>query len=289
MKVVLTGASGQLGAYLVERLRSRGHDVQAWSGSSRGHRADVSLEPMDLRDPLMLATALDQADPDTILHAGAISSADAAFRDPAQARAVNVDATKRIAEWCHQHGRRLLFTSTDLVFEGTRSWYREDDPAEPLLEYGRTKRAGELEVLRFGQGLVCRLSLLFGFTRCGRPSFFDRATAAIKQGQPQSFFRDEYRTPLHLGIAADVLVRLLETRATGLLHVGGTERMSRYDLMLRTATALGLDASLVRSNLRSAISLAEPRPADVSLDTTRLATILPDAKRPSVEAVLSSI
>jgi dTDP-4-dehydrorhamnose reductase len=142
-------------------------------------------------------------------------------------------------------------------------------------------------VLAAPRGLVARLSLLFGPSRCGRPGFFDRATEGLRLGEPQAYFEDEYRTPLDYGTAAAVLVRLVESDAVGVLHVGGSERVSRYELMRRAARALGLDAALVRANRRGDVALAEPRPADVSLATERLAGLFPDLRRPTIEQALT--
>ena len=138
------------------------------------------------------------------------------------------------------------------------------------------------------RGLVARVSLLYGFSRSGRPAFFDRTIASLRRGEPQTLFEDEYRTPLDLATAATALIRLAEAGATGLVHVGGSERMSRFDLIRRAAVALGIDAGLVRANRRADAVSPEPRPADVSLDTTRLASILPDLRRPSIEDVLAA-
>ena len=119
------------------------------------------------------------------------------------------------------HDRRLVYTSTDLVFDGSRSWYREEDPAQPILVYGQTKHAAERFVLDTPNGLVARLTLLFGPSRSGKEGYFDRTTAALKSGVPQAFFTDELRTPLHYAIAARILIRLAESETRGLLHVGG--------------------------------------------------------------------
>ncbi len=287
MRILLTGASGQLGAYLIDTLVRAGHRLVAWSGTDAGRRGDVPLIPVDLADPDATTRALDEAAPEAILHAAAVSSAEAVRRDPARAWRINVEATGLLADWATRHGRRLLFTSTDLVFDGSRPWNREDDPAEPLLEYGRTKRAAEPAVLACPRGLVARVSLLYGPSRCGRVAFFDRVLTALRHGQPQTFFEDEYRTPLDLATAALALARLLASDATGLVHVAGAERISRHDLMRRAAVALGLDPALVLANRQADANLPEPRPADVSLNTDRLMTLLPDLRRPSVEKALN--
>ena len=287
MKVLLTGASGQLGAYLLDHLLAAGHDLTAWSGTDSGRRGGVALVPVDLADGGAAERRLDAADPGVILHAAAISTAEGVRRDPERARAVNVEATANLAGWCARRGRRLVFTSTDMVFDGSKSWWREDDPAEPVLAYGRSKRAAELAAMSCPGCLVARLPLMYGPTRCGRPAFFENSLAALRRGEPQSFFEDEFRTPLHLDAAAAILTRLLNSDVVGLLHVAGTERVSRFDLMRRAAAAMGLDAGLVRANRRADAPPAEPRPADLSLDTARLAACLPGVPRPPIEASLA--
>jgi dTDP-4-dehydrorhamnose reductase len=286
MRVVLTGASGQLGAYLFDPIRNAGHELIAWSHKAQSERGNIRFEPVELTDVAALERALDAADPDAVLHAAAISAADAVFRDPAHAEAVNVQATHQIADWCARRNRRLLFTSTDLVFDGNRAWNREEDTAEPVLAYGRTKRAAEPAVLAVPGGVVCRISLLYGFSRCGREAFFDRAVQAWQNGEPRAFFSDEFRTPLHLASAAEVLVSLLSNAATGIVHVGGPERISRFELMRRSAVALGFNEALVQPNHRADVQLLEPRPADVSLDTSRLRSILPDVVSTTIEESL---
>jgi dTDP-4-dehydrorhamnose reductase len=287
MRILLTGASGNLGTYLLDRLAADGREVVAWSGSAASRRGGIDLRPIDLADAPGLAHALDEADPGAVFHLAAISTADGVRRDPDRARAVNVAATAQIAAWCARHGRRLLYTSTDLVFDGSKPWNREDDPAEPVLAYGRTKRGAEAAVLACPGGLVARVSLLYGFARNGRPAFFDRTIAALRRGEPQALFEDEFRTPLDLATAADALARLLDSSAAGLVHLGGAERMSRHQLIARSAAALGLDRSLVRANRQADAASPEPRPADVSLDTSRLASLLPDLRRPTIEEALS--
>jgi dTDP-4-dehydrorhamnose reductase len=280
MRIVVTGASGQLGAFL---LRDPGladhHQLIPWMG----RRA------IDLTDADALGRALADDDPDLIIHAAAVSNAAEVHRDPVRGRAVNVEATQVLAAWCTEHGRRLVFTSTDMVFDGERGWYREDDQPRPVLEYGRTKAAAEKAVLAVPSGLVARISLLYGHSMAGRPSFFDNAIDRLRAGQPQAFFTDEYRTPLHYATAAKALVLLAESDARGIVHVAGCERVSRHELMLRAAGALELDTGLVRANLRADVPTVEARPADLSVDTSRLEALLPDLERPSIETALRTI
>lgn len=283
MRVLLTGASGQLGAYVLRSLLASEQTVTAWSGTVSGESLGVTLAPVDLADGAAIDRGLEVADPTVIVHAAAVSTAEGVRLDPERGRLVNVDATDRLAAWSARHGRRIVYTSTDLVFDGSKPWNREGDPASPVLAYGRTKLAGERSILATPGGLVVRLSLLYGPSQSRRESYFDRTVAGLKRGEPQTFFEDEFRTPLDLATAAATLVRLAVSDATGLFHLGGAERLSRFELARRVAGTLGFDPALVRANLQRDVTFPEPRPADVSLDTARLAALLPDLRRPTVE------
>lgn len=291
MRIVVTGASGQLGAYLVERLEAAALSVHAWSRQGAGR--PLALESstwtaVEVADETAVLKALKAADPDVVFHLAAVSSADAVRADPARGRAVNVAATETLAEWCAKRGRRLVLTSTDLVFDGGRAFSHEDDPPNPILLYGQTKVDAEQAVLKSPRGLVARLSLLYGFAKSARTGFFDRAVAALKRGETQCFFHDEYRTPLDYESAAGILMRLAFSDSVGVVHVAGGERMSRWELMSRAARVLDVNPKLVTSNSREDVQFAEPRPRDVSLDRSRLLNICPDVKESSVEDAMSS-
>jgi len=284
MRVVVTGASGALGGYVLAALARRGHSVVALSGATVGERSGFPLRPVELTKHAEVASVLDEAVPDIVLHLAAISSAVECARDPDRAFAANVLATSNIASWCTWAGCRLVFTSTDLVFSGDAAPYREDDAADSQMTYGRLKRQGEESVLPCRGALVTRLPLMFG--RSGK-GLFDAAIADLAAGKPRAFFADEFRTPIDFASAAEALVRLAELGSSGIVHVAGAERVSRFELMRRAAVAIGHDPSLVRPSLRADVPQTEPRPADVSLDTTRLATLLPDLRRPTIEEALT--
>ena len=286
MKILVTGASGQLGAYLLDELAAIGHAVVAWSGATRPSRGAVAFVPVDLADLDAIEPSLDRADPGVVIHLAAISSAEAVRLDRPRADLVNVRSTRRIAEWAESKHRRLVFTSTDLVFGGDRPFRREDDAAEPTLAYGQTKRAAELAA---AGAAVVRLPLLYGPSRSGRASFFDRALAALRRGDPQTFFEDEYRTPLDYRSAARGLVRLALSDEVGVIHLAGPVRLSRFDLMHAAATALGIDPALVRGNRQADAASTEPRPADVSLDTARWQTRFPGDPWPTPAEALRDL
>jgi len=290
--VLVTGASGQLGRYLIQELmRRQVQTIHAWSGRSTGRVDGMELEPISLNDRDRVMARLEGIKPQVILHAGAISAADDVRKHPEMGRAVNVDGTRHLADWAGENGSRLIYTSTDLVFDGSKAFWSEEDTTGPLLDYGRSKADAEKFVMPLPGGLVARLSLLYGPTLTDRPSFYTATLSAFEKGEPRGLFTDEWRTPLDYLSAAETLCDLaLELPHTrGIVHIGGTQRVSRFELISRSAKALGLDLGLVRRALAAETSMPEPRPQDVSLSTDKLQKLLPNRVFRSIEEVAGSI
>src|SRR5437016_5464683 len=112
IRVLVTGASGQLGGYLLRELRQQNCSAVAWSGSRTGQLFGYDLRPVDLTDADAVAAAFRSARPDAVIHAAAQARVDVCHRDPDLARRVNVEATARLAELADQAGARVVFVST---------------------------------------------------------------------------------------------------------------------------------------------------------------------------------
>jgi dTDP-4-dehydrorhamnose reductase len=287
MNLLVTGASGLLGAYLLREARSGGDEVTAWSGAGSGDRFGVPLRSVDLADADALIAAFREAPPDAVIHAGAISSAEQCRRDPDAARRVNTDATARLAALAANAGARLVFVSTDLVFDGEHAPYDESAQPAPLSVYARTKADAERAVLAAG-GVVARVSLLFGPSLTDRPGFFDQQLSALAAERPITLFEDEWRTPLGFLTAAQGLLALARSEHTGVFHLGGPERMSRLEMGRRLAAYLGyVGAEIVPASREHASG--EPRPRDVSLASERWRALFPALAWPRFEEALEEM
>ena len=153
-----------------------------------------------------------------------------------------------------------------MVFAGNAAPYRETDPGKPVSHYGRTKLAAERLLLERDNTLVVRLPLMYGLPVTSRPSTFAAQIAALRRGTSLRLFTDEHRTPIWLADAAKAVLGLARSERTGLLHVAGPERLSRYELVARFARLLGIEDPPLEPVSRLSIAAAEPRPADLSLD-----------------------
>src|SRR5262245_16141947 len=281
MRWLVTGASGQLGGYLLRHLREHGEEVVAWSGSVCGEVCGVPLQAVDLADTASMPVPFHDAKPQAVIHAAALARVDECLRDPKRARRVNSHATARLAELSAEAGARFVYVSTDLVFDGERAPYRESDPPQPLSVYGHTKADGETAALAAPRSAVARVSLLFGPTLTGRPGFFDSLIANLRAGRPVTMFADEWRTPLAMPAAAAALVEIARSDVTGMVHVGGPDRLSRLEMGECIADHLGASRSALISASRNSITAAEPRARDVSLDSSRWRSLFPHSPWPT--------
>jgi dTDP-4-dehydrorhamnose reductase len=289
MRLLLTGASGQLGRYLLREIGKRGWPVTAWSGSRTGRLFGVELQPVDLADSTQVRAGFRSAGPTAVIHAGAIAAMAQCRGDPKRAYQVNTSATAFLAELAREAEARLLFVSSDLVFDGEKGWYREQDSPSPLSVYARTKAAAEAAVLAVSRGIVVRVSLLFGPTIVGRPSFFDEQVQALRESRPLTLFNDEWRTPLSFATAARALLEIAQADLTGILHLGGPERLSRLEMGQRLAAYLGVDTSAITAVPRSGVPAPEPRPRDTSLDCSRWRALFPSLPWPGWHEALTEM
>ncbi len=232
VRVLLTGATGFLGAFLEAELRRRELDFVL-----AGRNAELE---MDLAAPDSIAAALRESRADLILNAAAWSTPGECARDPAAAKRINGDAVGLLAG----SGLRMLQVSTDLVFSGLEGPYLPTAEAAPLHEYGASKRAGELAALESG-ALVIRLPLLFGRLSHSSRGASGMLRESLEERRPLGLFVDEYRTPLHAGDAARILVDLLvDDDLLGLHHLAGPERLSRWEFGQRFLSVHGLQTDL---------------------------------------------
>jgi dTDP-4-dehydrorhamnose reductase len=267
-RVLVTGAGGLVGGRLAAVL-SEGIAVVAARHDS-APPAGLATVPLDLLSPGSVEEALRAAQPDAIVHAAAMAEPDACERDPARAERLNVDGTAAVARACRREGLRLIVLSTDIVFPGDRGSLREDDLPAPLQLYGRTKLAAELAAqAELPEATVARIALVSGRGHGRRGTSTEAIAWSLREGRRLRLYTDQYRTPVDPDSLADAVARLLERPLPGLLHLGGPERVSRCELGRRVASVLGLPQDLIEPTTTADHPPGAPRPADVSLDSTR--------------------
>lgn len=288
MRILITGASGHLGRRLVKAARQAGYRVYAWVSplSAIPQDAGVHYSSVELTHPEHVADAFLTARPMVVIHAGAMSNIANCYRDPVMAFRVNAEATRQLVGLCVAGVSRLIYLSSDLVFDGSKGAYQEDDQPRPLSIYGKSKLDGERAVLHHPGHLVARLSWLVGLSTPERPLFLDQQITSLRQGQPISLFHDEWRTPLCVEATAQALVAFATTDVAGILHMGGPERLSRHQMGCILAKVLGVKEDLVQAMGQNEKKSPEQRPHDVSLNSSQWRRLMPDSAWPTYEQAL---
>jgi dTDP-4-dehydrorhamnose reductase len=281
MKLLITGASGFLGWHICQQIPPQ-FEVHGIYYRQNYPQEQVEWHRCNLLEETDLAELFHKIKPDIVLHAAAIANANFCEEHPALSYHVNVYSTIALAELCEAAKIPLLFISSDLVFNGNNAPYGEEDFPFPISRYGEQKLAAEEALLDdFEQTMICRLPLLFGLGPDYSSCFFKDWLDALQKGEPISAFTDEYRTPISAYTAAEGIWKAITfllkpplEKENRLLHLGGSERISRYELACLIAAVFEIDQPNIEAVLRKDAALLAPRPEDVSLDSSLAAKLL---------------
>ena len=267
MRILITGSTGLLGQALRARLDAV-HEV--W-GFSRHIGAAPRQISGDVTDREAVQRAVERIQPHLILHAAAQSDVDRCELEPETARAVHVEATRRLVEAAQRAKARFVYISTDYVFDGLKgSPYTEDDLPHPVSVYAHTKWDGERVVQDSGLSwLIVRPSTLFG---PGRAAFVDRAIQQAEQGVPVTVFADQTTSPSYTVDVAEGLARLLDARAEGIVHLANSGAARRDEFVETALKRWGVNAIIRKVRLADA-RLPARRPPNSSLAVSRLTAI----------------
>jgi dTDP-4-dehydrorhamnose reductase len=270
-KILITGVSGFLGWNLAMRLRS---SFQVY-GTYLDHQIQIpSVETFafDYANLGQIERLCDAIEPKIIVHTAAISDPDYCELHHNAALAINTFATRELAKAASHRGARLIYTSTDLVFDGTRGNYTEADSPAPQSYYGKTKYLGELEISNICSNyVILRLSILYGRGNGFRHSFFEKLEQQALRGDRATLFVDQFRSPLYIEDAVEAITRLASSKdQKGLFHLGGPERMSWFEFGESFCTICDFPQTLLVPGEIGKAQLQAPCPRDCSLLGTKL-------------------
>lgn len=259
MKVLVTGVKGQLGYDVVKECEKRGIEA-----------IGVDVEEMDITDAAACERVITEAKADAVIHCAAYTAVDAAEDNEDLCRKVNAEGTRNIAEVCRKLDIKMMYFSTDYVFngQGERPW-EPDDPREPLNVYGQTKYEGELAVQELLEKyFIVRIAWVFGVN--GK-NFIKTMLRLGKERGAVSVVDDQIGSPTYTYDLARLVVDMIQTDRYGIYHVTNEGLCSWYEFACQIFKAAGMNQVKVTPVDSTAFPAKAKRPHNSRMDKSKLA------------------
>jgi dTDP-4-dehydrorhamnose reductase len=282
--MLVTGATGLLGANFLLEANRRGESIV---GITRRHRfappPGILIETADLGNEQTLHKIVQTYRPEWIVHFAAETNVDWCETHSTHAEYVNVEIARIVAQVARRLGARMLYMSTDSVFNGARGNYTEADTPSPINVYARTKLEGERAVYDVLPDAAIIRANIFGWNALTRRHLAEWIVAALSQGKMISGFTDVVFTPVLANDLSEILLDSMEANISGLYHIAGSQAVSKYDFATMIAEAFRYDVSLINPAKVSDCGLTAPRPLNTSLlgsaFSTKFGLAAPDLSR----------
>ncbi|MCJ7631866.1 dTDP-4-dehydrorhamnose reductase [Candidatus Bathyarchaeota archaeon] len=226
---------------------------------------------LDITDAIEVLNLLGKLKPDAVVHTASETNVDKCEIEKEQAWKINVEGTRNIAEACQEVNAKLVYISTDYVFDGEKGLYDEEDKPNPVNYYGLTKLEGEKQVIEHCENYaILRTSVLYGW-HPWKQNFATWIINKLRQQQEITVVEDHYNTPTLADNLAEIAVEAAKRDLRGLYHASGCERISRYEFAKQIAKTFDLNSDLIEPVKMSQITAwIAKRPKDSSLNTGKI-------------------
>lgn len=248
MKILITGVSGYVGAYLLNKLQNSSNGIFGIYNSHHVNSRKAELIKCSLTSFEEVSKLFRRIKPDVVYHLASVTPTRITNEPDGYIELFNHGATEYIAKLCSELNSLMIYTSTDLVYAEGEDLKEDESRLEPLTIYAKTKLMGEDAVRTFAdKHIILRSSLVYGFTLNTYTCFFDVVYSALKQGKEINAFTDQFRNPLYAEDEAENLIKLPELyKKNDTINFCGSEYLSRYDMCVMMAEEYGFDKSLIK-------------------------------------------
>jgi dTDP-4-dehydrorhamnose reductase len=286
-RLLVTGAKGFVAGSV---LAQAGNDWQLHAvsrGEPVARRDYLHWHVCDPSAPNQLARLFGEVRPDAVIHTAALADIDFCEKQRERARAINVEMTRTLTGLCDDAGCKLVFCSTDTIFDGEHAPYDEAAAPGPVNFYAETKVEAERIVAGLGpQAVIARLSLVVGLPLLGAGNaFLPRLLASLKDGRAVPTPAHETRTPVDVITVGRALLELAAGEHHGIFHLAGHDRLSRFEMARKIAARFGFAPELIMVQPPAPTPGRAPRPRDVSLDNAKACAKLKTPMRTLDEAL----
>ena len=265
MRIFITGISGLLGANLA---KSFSKDTQVM-GCYVGHAVDfrdprIKAVEMNMLDFEQSSKIISEFSPDIIIHTAAMVNVDYAEAHQEEAQEMNVKMTENTVKIASELGSKLVYISSDSIFDGKKGNYSETDEVNPMSMYAKTKYLGEEAVRKYSNHIIIR-TVIHGLNLQDKKSLSEWIISNLRSGTPFNGFNDIYFTPILVNRIAPTIEHLYTIDFKGTINVASTDKLSKYDFAFLIADVFGYDKRLITS-VQSDGKWIAPRPKDPSLN-----------------------
>ncbi len=288
MKFLVTGSSGLVGSQVVKDLVEQNHTVYSCYHDEKSLYGIPIL--LDLTDNEKIIQKIQEIKPDVIIHLAAMTNVDLCETEKELSLQINSKATEILAKQAAKQNAFFIYMSTDYIFDGIDGMKKEDDLPNPLGFYGKSKLEGESILKKLTSNwCIIRTSTPFGI-HPKKKSFplWVKENLELKKEIP--VLVDQFTSPTFVPNLSKMLIEVATRQITGIIHVAGATRISRYELSKMIAENLNLDKTLLKPIKIDEMKWKAPRPKDSSLDVSKATEILnekPQTIEQSLELFLS--
>lgn len=262
--VLITGATGLLGVNLIAHASSQWRVVGVSHSRKLAERAGVEAKIADLSIASEAYGVIGEARPDVVINCVAATNVDACETDPERAIRLNVTTARNVAMAARTVGARLVHVSTDAVYDGEGALHSENEKPAPRSVYAKTKLEAETAVLVVDPGAAVARVNFFG-EGAFPGGLANWLITELSAQRKVNGFSDVYFSPMFVGDLASALLCLAETVYSGVINVGGDERLSKYEFAMHLATVWRFDPGLIAPVHLAEARMAAPRPIDSSM------------------------
>jgi len=258
MKLLIIGASGVLGSRLFNDTIKKKWNVM---GTYCSYELK-GLSYLDVRDENSIDKSFNLFEPEVVVMAGGITNVDLCTLKPKLAKDVNIKGTLNLVKKIKAYGSKLIYISTDYIFDGKNGPYKENDKPNPINAYGRTKLESENIIKsKLKDYLIVRTAQLYGTGMAVQNTNFTvKIIHNMKSGKKIYAADDFYSTPTYAGSLSKIVIKLIEKRASGIYHGAGAEFINRYDYVNKIADIFKLDKILIQKVKLKDLNLKARRP-----------------------------
>jgi dTDP-4-dehydrorhamnose reductase len=271
-KILITGSNGLLGQKLLHVLSNDSTELAGIDLVSKSFISEVEHQHhrIDLTDKQLTLEKISEIEPQIIIHTAALTVVDKCEQEKEVCWNINVKATDHIITAAKKINAKVIFISSDYVFDGKKGPYTENDLPRPVNYYGKSKLAAE-NILR-GSDLnwaIIRTIVLYGVGIKVHASFVTWLLQELRKGNKVSIVNDQWSNATIVDDLAAGIERIISLDKTGIYNVASHEFMSRYDFAVKVARHFGLDVNLIKSITTKELKQSALRPLRSGLDVSK--------------------